>query len=102
MFAPPLTANIYSASVAVLKPISTLVIYPENCDEHLQTWPRSWRRSITPPTATNLTNSKLFYRIGKGNLAAVEVNQLRGKLVLLCDNEELNSSHFKPGDGYCL
>jgi hypothetical protein len=56
----------------------------------------------SPDGNGNLTNSKLFYRIGKGNLAAVEVNQLRGKLVLLCDNEELNSSHFKPGDGYCL
>jgi hypothetical protein len=49
-----------------------------------------------------LSNSKRFYRAGPGNLAHVEVSQLRGKLVILCDNEELDSSHFQPGNGYCL
>jgi hypothetical protein len=54
-----------------------------------------------------MANAKLFYRgpqknLGQKTLADVEVNYLRGKLVLLCDNPALASSHFKPGDGYCL
>jgi hypothetical protein len=49
-----------------------------------------------------MANAKLFYRGAQGNLADVEVRHLRGKLVLLCDNKELKSSHFTPGDGYCL
>jgi hypothetical protein len=48
-----------------------------------------------------MSNANLFYRGAKGNLADLEVRHLRGKLVILCD-EEIKSSHFQPGDGYCL
>jgi hypothetical protein len=47
------------------------------------------------------TNATLFHR-GAKSLADVEVEQLRGKLVVLCDNENLRSENFKPGDGYYL
>lgn len=49
-----------------------------------------------------MPNATLFYRGAQPNLADVEVRHLRGKLVVLCDNQEWESSHFKPGDGYYL
>jgi hypothetical protein len=53
---------------------------------------------------TGKTNATLFYRGTRktGNLADVEVEKLRGKIVLLCDNENLRSQNFEPGDGYYL
>jgi hypothetical protein len=55
---------------------------------------------------TNQTTFKsyatLIHRGVKGSLADVQVRHLRGKLVLLCDNAELKSANFKPGDGYYL
>jgi hypothetical protein len=50
---------------------------------------------------TGKTNATLFHR-GAKSLADVEVTQLRGKLVVLCDNELLQTKNFKPGDGYYL
>jgi hypothetical protein len=56
-------------------------------------------RNITNKT-TGKTNATLFHRGAKGSLADVEVRHLRGKLVVLCDNEGLQSDNFKPSDGY--
>jgi hypothetical protein len=50
---------------------------------------------------TGKTNATLFHR-GAKSLADVEVGHLRGKLVVLCDNELLQTGNFKPGDGYYL
>jgi hypothetical protein len=51
---------------------------------------------------THKTNANLFHRAAQGRLVDEEVKHLRGKLVLLCDNPELKSASFKPGDGYHL
>jgi hypothetical protein len=48
------------------------------------------------------TNASLFHRGAQGSLANVAVSQLQGKLVVLCDNANLQSVNFKPGDGYYL
>jgi hypothetical protein len=50
---------------------------------------------------THNTNATFFHR-GAKSLADEEVRHLKGKLVLLCDNAELKSANFKPGDGYYL
>jgi hypothetical protein len=60
---------------------------------------RNPRKTTIKPA--NKTNVSLFHR-GAKNLADVEVEQLRGKLVVLCDSENLQSENFKPGDGYYL
>jgi hypothetical protein len=58
-------------------------------------------RAPKPFKETGRNNVKLFHR-GAKSLADVEVEKLRGKLVLLCDNENLQSENFKLGDGYYL
>jgi hypothetical protein len=52
---------------------------------------------------TGNNNASLFHRSTTGSiLVDQEVRQLKGKLVLLCDNENLQSANFKPGKGYYL
>jgi hypothetical protein len=53
--------------------------------------------------STGNTNADLFHRSTTPTpLVDQVVRQLEGKLVLLCDNANLQSVNFKPGNGYYL
>jgi hypothetical protein len=56
-------------------------------------------RKKTDATTHKMPYASLIHRGASGNLADLEVNQLRGKLLLVFD-KEFNSPNFSPDEGY--